>query len=77
MGSIINVGYEKVLLMQTDLNYASSNIISTYVYEKTLGAVVKRYSYGTAIGLFNNVISLILLLGANFIAKKLGGETII
>ncbi len=77
LGNILNVGFEKVLLMQTDLNYASSNIISTYVYEKTLGAVVKRYSYGTAIGLFNNAISLILLLGANFTAKKLGGETII
>jgi len=77
LGNILNVGFEKVLLMQTDLNYASSNIISTYVYEKTLGSIVKRYSYGTAIGLFNNVISLILLLGANFTAKKLGGETII
>lgn len=77
LGNILNVGFEKVLLMQTDLNYSSSNIISTYVYEKTLGAVVKRYSYGTAIGLFNNIISLILLLGANITAKKLGGETII
>lgn len=77
LGNILNVGFEKVLLMQTDLNYSSSNIISTYVYEKTLGAVVKRYSYGTAIGLFNNIISLVLLLGANFLAKKLGGETII
>lgn len=77
LGNMLNVGFEKVLLMQTDLNYASSNIISTYVYEKTLGSVIKQYSYGTAIGLFNNIISLVLLLGANFTAKKLGGETIL
>ncbi len=77
LGNMLNVGFEKVLLMQTDLNYQSSNIISTYVYEKTLGSVIKQYSYGTAIGLFNNVINLVLLLGANFITKKLGGETII
>lgn len=77
LGNLLNVGFEKVLLMQTDLNYSSSNIISTYVYEKTLGAIVKRYSYGTAIGLFNNIISLTLVLSANFISKRLGGETIV
>lgn len=77
MGGILSVGFEKVLLMQNQLNFDTSNIISTYVYDKTIGAVYKQYSYGTAIGLFNSVISFILVVIANVISKRIGGESFI
>jgi len=70
-GSILNVGYEKVYLMQNDLNSSVSEIISTYVYK--IGLQQQRYSYSTAIGLFNNVINFGLLVTVNKIAKKLSG----
>lgn len=68
MGHIMSVGYEKVLLMQTSTNLNVSQIISTFVYEKGISA--KQYDYATAIGLFNSVINLIVLLVVNRIAKK-------
>lgn len=70
-GSILNVGYEKVYLMQNDLNSSASEIISTYVYK--IGLQQQRYSYSTAIGLFNNIINFGLLVTVNKIAKKLSG----
>lgn len=70
-GSILNVGYEKVYLMQNDLNSNVSEIISTYVYK--IGLQQQRYSYSTAIGLFNNIINFGLLVAVNKIAKKLSG----
>lgn len=68
MGHIMSVGYEKVLLMQTSTNLNVSEIISTFVYEKGISS--KQYDYATAIGLFNSVINLIVLLVVNRIAKK-------
>lgn len=67
-GSIMSVGFEKAFLMQTDLNLNSSEIISTYVYK--IGLQNAEYSYSTAIGLFNNVINVIILVLVNQIAKK-------
>lgn len=67
-GNILNVGYEKVYLMQNSLNQSASEIISTYVYK--VGLVKAQFSYTTAIGLFNSVINLCLLLAVNKIAKK-------
>lgn len=67
-GRVLSVGYEKVLLMQNDLNMAASDIISTYVYR--IGLQSMQYSYSTAIGLFQSVVSLILLITVNQIAKK-------
>lgn len=67
-GHIMSVGYEKVLLMQKSTNLGVSQIISTYVYEKGIGA--EQYDYATAIGLFNAVINLLVLLLVNRIAKK-------
>ena len=67
-GHIMSVGYEKVLLMQTSTNLGVSEIISTFVYEK--GIQSQQYDYATAIGLFNSVINLIVLLLVNRIAKK-------
>ncbi len=68
VGHIMSVGYEKVLLMQKTTNLDVSQIISTFVYEK--GIQAQQYDYATAIGLFNSVINLIVLLIVNRIAKK-------
>lgn len=68
VGHIMSVGYEKVLLMQETTNLGVSQIISTFVYEK--GIQAQQYDYATAIGLFNAVVNLIVLLVVNRIAKK-------
>jgi putative aldouronate transport system permease protein len=70
IGSMLSVGFEKVYLMQTAANLSVSRIISTYVYEISFGVTIPQYSYATAIGLFNSVINIILLLIANIISRK-------
>ncbi|WP_248621278.1 ABC transporter permease [Enterococcus cecorum] len=67
-GGIMSVGYEKAYLMQTSLNLPSSEIISTYVYK--VGLVSGDYSYSTAVGLFNTVINVILLVAVNKLVSK-------
>lgn len=69
VGGIMSVGYEKAYLMQTSLNLPTSEIIATYVYK--VGLQNADYSYSTAIGLFNTVINLILIIAANETVKKL------
>ncbi|WP_258012448.1 sugar ABC transporter permease [Paenibacillus sp. F4] len=69
LGNIMGIGFEKAFLMQNDLNYATSNIIPTYVYE--IGIQKAQYSFSTAIGLFNSVVNIILIVTVNRIAKKL------
>ena len=71
-GSIMNVGYEKVLLMQNDLVIDSAEVISTYVYKQ--GLVNQQYSYSTAVGLMNNVINFIVLVAANKLSNKIFGS---
>ena len=66
----MNVGFEKIYLMQNDLNITSSEIISTYVYK--LGIERADFSYSTAISLFNSVINLFLLVTVNQIARRVG-----
>jgi len=68
----MSVGYEKVYLMQNDLNQSTSEIISTYVYK--MGVLSQQFSYSTAIGLFNNVINFLLVIIMNRIVKKLSGS---
>ena len=68
-GQIMSIGFEKALALQTDLNRAASEIIPTYVYR--LGLQIGDYGYSTAVGLFNSVINVILLLAVNGIVKKL------
>jgi putative aldouronate transport system permease protein len=68
-GSIMAVGFEKAFLMQTAMNLPTSEIIPTYVYKQGLQA--GDYSYSSAVGLFNSVINVILLIFVNFIVKKL------
>ena len=68
LGSIATVGYEKAYLLQNDLNQQTSEIISTYVYKR--GLLGGQFSLTTAIGLFNNIINVTMLLIANRLAAK-------
>lgn len=68
-GGIMNVGYEKAFLMQTSLNLTSSEIISTYVYK--IGLISGDYSYSTAVGLFNALINIILLIAVNKFVQRI------
>ena len=67
-GKVLNIGFEKVYAMQTDLNLSVSEVISTYTYK--VGLENLEYDYATAIGLFNSVVSFILLIVVNGISKR-------
>ena len=68
VGSIMSLGFEKVYLMQNPLNMQFSEIISTFVYKR--GLINFQYSYATAVGLFNSVCNLVLIVLANMFSKK-------
>lgn len=68
MGQIASVGYEKVYLMMNDMNVSKAEVIATYVYKR--GVINSNYSFSAAIGLFNNVVNVTMLLIANKISKK-------
>ncbi|MGZ0147382.1 ABC transporter permease [Kribbella sp. WER1] len=72
VGNIMSIGFEKAFLLQNPLNTAQSEIIATYVYKT--GLLNADFSMATAIGLFNSVINLFLLLGVNFAAKRITGN---
>lgn len=74
MGQIMNVGFEKVFLLQNSLNFTASDVISTYVYR--VGLVNNDYGYSTAVGLFNSAINLVLIIAANKFSKKLTEESL-
>ncbi len=74
IGGIMNVGFEKVYLMQNNLNLDVSEIISTYVYKR--GLQHYQYSYSTAVGLFNSIVNFILLLIANTVARRIGESSL-
>ena len=75
-GGIMNVSFEKALLMQNDLNIACSEVISTYVYKVGLQSGIGDFSLSTAIGMFNSVINFILLVIVNGISKRLTNDSI-
>jgi putative aldouronate transport system permease protein len=75
-GRIMSVGFEKVWLMQNNLNLVRSEVISTYVYKIGLVTGGGDFSYGTAIGLFNSVINLTLIVMVNKLCKKIGGSSL-
>ena len=68
MGSILNVGYEKIILMYSPTTYKTADVISTYVYRKGLQEV--NWSYGTAVGLFNSGVNIIFLIATNYISRR-------
>ena len=72
VGDLLSVGYEKTLLLYSPMIYDVSDIISTYVYRE--GLVDMKYSYSTAINLFISVISMVMVIGSNTVAKKMGQE---
>lgn len=69
-GSLMSVGFEKVYLMQNNLNLMQSEVISTYVYKVGLTSGMGNFSYATAIGLFNSIINCTLLVFVNWLSKK-------
>ncbi len=73
-GRVMTVGYEKVLLLQNNLNLSASEVISTYVYK--VGLQSYDYSFATAFNIFNSVINVILLVIVNKISKKLTDESL-
>jgi len=74
VGNIMNVGFEKALLMQTPLNKPTSEIIQTYVY--SLGLQRAQYSFSAAVGVFNSVVNLILLFMVNRFAKRVSDTSL-
>ena len=74
-GNIMSIGFEKAYALQTDMNLPASEILSTYVYR--IGLLNGDYGYSTAVGLFNSVVNVILLIIVNAVVKKLNdGEGI-
>ncbi len=74
MGSLMGVGFEKVFLLQNTLNKSTASVISTYVYE--VGLINSDYGYSTAVGLFNSVINVVLIVTANQLSKRLADESL-
>lgn len=74
VGQLMNVGFEKVYLMQNNLNMSTADVISTYVYR--MGLLNSQFSYATAVGLFNSVVNLFLLFSINQLAKRFGDTSL-
>lgn len=75
MGSVMSVGFEKVYLLQNTLNSSTSEVIATYVYK--MGLKSSQYSLSSAIGLFNNLINLVLLVAVNQITRRMNDTTLV
>lgn len=73
-GQIMNVGFEKIFLMQNPLNLRASEVIATFVYK--VGLISGNYSYSTAVGLFNSVINMFLLIIVNAVARRVGEHSL-
>jgi len=74
IGMFMQIGFEKVLLMQNNLNKETSDVIQTFVYN--VGLLEGRFSYATAIGLFESAINIVLLVTVNQIARKIGENSL-
>ena len=75
-GRVLNISFEKIYLMQNPLNIRVSEVISTYVYKVGLLSTVLDFSYGSAIGLLQGIVSLVLILTVNRLARRLSGHGI-
>ena len=76
VGTLMNIGYEKVLMLQNDLNRGASEIISTYTYKIALQSQIPQYSYAAAIGLFVSVFNLVLLFSMNSVSKAVSSNSL-
>ncbi len=74
MGSIMSVGYEKIILLYNPLTMEKADVISSFVYRK--GLLEANYGYSTAVGLFNSVINMMFVVSANMISRKLNGTSL-
>lgn len=74
VGNIMSIGFEKIYLLQNSLNLPKSEVIATYVY--SMGLLNANYSFATAVGLFNSLINLILLVAVNSFAKRISNNSI-
>jgi putative aldouronate transport system permease protein len=75
MGQVMNVGFEKAFLLQNELNVQTSEVIETYVYKIGLTGI-PRFSYASAIGLFNSMINFVLIVTFNYVSKRVGGTSL-
>nr|WP_242496382.1 ABC transporter permease subunit [Xylanimonas protaetiae] len=74
IGTFMAVGFEKVLLLQNPLIYSTADVLSTYLFRIGIGA--SNFSLATAIGLFQSLIGLVLIVSANFVSRKLVGSSL-
>lgn len=74
LSGVLSVGAEKVILMYSPLTYDTADVFSTYVYRQ--GLVNLDFSFGAAVDLFNSIINVIFLIGANALARKVSGESL-
>ncbi|MDQ8734787.1 ABC transporter permease subunit [Paenibacillus sp. LHD-38] len=74
IGNIMSLGFEKIYLMQNDLNTSSSEVIATYVYK--IGLLGANYSFAAAVGLFNSAVNFILIITANTISKRFSSSSL-
>jgi putative aldouronate transport system permease protein len=72
VGNMMSVGFEKIILLYNPATYETADVISTYVYR--MGIQSTQYSFSAAVGFFNSIINMILLLSCNFISKKISGH---
>jgi putative aldouronate transport system permease protein len=74
IGSIMNVGFEKIILLYSPGTYTTADVISSFTYRK--GLLENNFSYSTAVGLFNSVINFIFLVAANSVSKRVSGTSL-
>ena len=70
-GQVMSVGFEKAFLMQNSLNLRSSEVISTYVYKVGLASATSDFAFSTAIGMFNSVVNMLMIVMVNALSRKL------
>ncbi len=75
MGQLMSVGFEKIILLYNPGTYETADVISSFVYRRGIGESA-QYSFSSAVGMFQSVINLILLLGANFLSKRFSGNSL-
>ena len=74
LGGLLSVGFEKVVLLYNPAVYETADVISTYVYRA--GLLGQQLSFGTAVGLFNSIVNLVLLTLFNQLAKRFGQQSL-
>lgn len=74
MGQMLNVGYQKVLLLYSGATYETADVLGTYIYRR--GITGADYGFATAVGLFQSLVGLIFVVGSNWVAKRLGDTSL-